>query len=185
MIGNRDFKGCYIFTKNNHYVNPSWVFRWQYHCCLALFPEQSFCRKDDFQQFNNIRDLLESDENADSFGPIFDQFHNQGGASAKKDLTNSTAHNFEQSWLTFSEFVKGHYKKGSGNESNASGKDIFLMPLKAIKHEGHWDVLERVFETSGPTFERMISRFAMLISDMFTVYFKLDLLKTWQCKRSS
>lgn len=67
---------------------------------LALLSERFSQREEELPQFNDITDLVESDENAYSPFPIFDQLYNEGIPSAIQDLTIFTAHNFEPLWLT-------------------------------------------------------------------------------------
>ena len=56
-------------------------------------------------------------------------------------------------------------------KSKFTGKDMLLMLMTVLKHVGQWDILVRVFKIKGPTHERMITRFARLISaELYKVY---------------
>ena len=67
-----------------------------------------------------------------------------------------------------------------------TGKDVPFLLLVVSKHGGQWDVLGRLFNLKGPTFERMITRFASQISNhMYTVFVtKLTEEITMQAQRS-
>lgn len=82
----------------------------------------------------------------------------------------------DQLWLLVSEFGKNVVQEG-GKKINARGKDILMMLLTTVKHGGHWYVLGRVFNISGPTFERMILQFARLVLDHVYSLFIADFSK--------
>lgn len=73
---------------------------------LSLRAETTLRKEEQLSKFNFITDLVESDDEADSPCPIFDQFYSQGRTSAINNLTNFEARDFEQIWPSVSEYVK-------------------------------------------------------------------------------
>lgn len=131
---------------------------------LNLLSDIALRREEDIANYSVERDQQSSDEESDSPCPYFDQFLNQGGDGAIQDMCNFTALEFEQLWNLLESFIKTHYNVGRGKKSHVTGKDALFMFLAVLKHGGHWDVLGRVFKLKGPTFERMITKFVLMIS---------------------
>lgn len=132
---------------------------------LRLLAERSILREEDVRQYNKDPDLDESDTEADSPCPIFDRFYEEGGAEGIKQMSHFDPMQIEKMWLEIFEHVSATYNVGRGRRSDVSGKDAFFMTLVVLKHGGLWDELARGFNMKGPTFERLITRYVVLISD--------------------
>ena len=126
---------------------------------LNLLAEVSLRHEQEIANYSaNVNQNMEDD--LDSNSPYFDEFYNEGGAKAIKELTNFYPAQFEEIWLIVQEFITKNYNSGRGKRCKVSGKDILLMLMTVLKHGGQWDLLGRIFNIKGPTFERMITRFA-------------------------
>ena len=79
---------------------------------LNMLAEASLKREQDIATFSVVRDQDTSDDEVDSECPFFDQFYNQGGASAVKGMINFTPLQFEQLWLLVSDYVGKNYYCG-------------------------------------------------------------------------
>ena len=62
---------------------------------MNLLAESALNRDEEISNFNTTRDESESDNENYLRFPYFNQFYEQGGSSAMKDLCNFEAHEFE------------------------------------------------------------------------------------------
>ena len=131
---------------------------------LHLLSEVALQREEEISNYNIVPDQDESDNEADSPCPYFDQFFENGGTTAIIDMCNFDANEFELLWQLVETHVTQNYNTGRGKKSHVSGKDMLFMFLTTLKHGGHWDILGRVFKIKGPTFERMMTKYVAMIS---------------------
>ena len=90
-------------------------------------------------------------------------------------MTNFEPAEFEEIWLLVEEFISQNYNVGRGKKSEVTGKDALFMLMTVLKYGGQWDMLARIFLMKGPTFERLITRFARLVSEQLYKIFVVDL----------
>lgn len=131
---------------------------------LKILADAAAARDSELQRFNQLPDIIDSDEDSDSPCPVFDLFLNDGGPAAIISMTNFSPSEFEQIWAHLGDFVCKNYNVGRGKKYSTGGKDALFMTITVLKHGGQWDILARIFRMKGPSFERLITSFVRLVS---------------------
>ena len=74
-------------------------------------------------------------------------------------MTNFTLSELSTIWARLDQYVPKNKNTGKGKRTAQTPKDCFFMLLVVMKHGGRWNFLGRMFDVTGPTFERLIVRF--------------------------
>lgn len=103
---------------------------------LNLLSEVSLRRDEEIGNYNTHPDRESSDDEQDSPCPYFDQFFDQGGNGAIRDMSNFSPREFELLWILLETFIKSNCNSGRGKKCHVSGKDMLFMLLVVLKHGG-------------------------------------------------
>ena len=125
----------------------------------------------------------DTDGENDSDSLILDTFYNIGGGSAIVQLTNVTIKEFIQLYGKFRTFLANNYNVGFGRRSQYTEKDALLMVLARLKHGVQWGYLGQTFKMKRATFERLVTRFILMISTRFYELFVLEKGERWPMER--
>lgn len=154
---------------------------------LNILANTAANRIDEFEKYNCTRDVIESDDEAESMSPIFDAFVESGGSEAILSTTNFSIRGFHAIWDHISDFVSNNWCVGRGRRSKFKSMDVLFMTLATMKHGGTWDWLGKMFNIKGPTFERLITKFIEQVSDhlydLFVEKWGQDLTMTKMIRR--
>lgn len=121
----------------------------------------------------------DSDEEADAECPVFDKFYAVDGNASIKVLTNFTGVEFRKLYSLLEDTILEKWNIGRGKKCQQKPMDVLLMALTVLKHGGTWDLLAKPFNITGPTFERMITRFLPIICSKLHELFVADVAETY------
>lgn len=67
--------------------------------------------------------------------------------------------------MAVSAFISADWKKDCKRKIPLNGKDVLFTVLTVIKHGQRWDFKERLSEIKRSTFERVVEKYMIAISD--------------------
>lgn len=126
---------------------------------LRLLAEAAALRAEEHNQYSPNPLCSQEEENEECDSPILDSFIESGGGASVLHMTNFSLSEFMDIWARLSDHAHSHWNTGRGKRTDKSAKDCFFMLLTVCKHGGAWDFLGRMFNTKGPTFERLMVKF--------------------------
>ncbi|DAZ98743.1 TPA: hypothetical protein N0F65_003799 [Lagenidium giganteum] len=78
-------------------------------------------------------------------------------------LTNFSAREVNGLWCDIAEDVLLSWNVGRGRRCKVTPKDVLFMVVVVLKVGGTWDALAAMFKMKGPTFEKMIMKFMVIL----------------------
>ncbi|GMF48130.1 unnamed protein product [Phytophthora fragariaefolia] len=141
----------------NHQLSPAEVA--QGVSALAQLDDDRQARRESVSGVH----IDDSDEEGDSPSPIYHSFLRDDSSNISK-LTNFAPIEFERLWTYLRGYVRDHWNVGRGRKCTQRPKDVLFMFLTSLKHCGKWDILASVFKIKSPTFQKVITSFATVVS---------------------
>ncbi|ETP14257.1 hypothetical protein F441_10791 [Phytophthora nicotianae CJ01A1] len=105
----------------------------------------------------------DTDDEADSPSPVYDSYLNSREESIR-EMTYFGPLEFERLWSMIRDHMTVNCNTGCGRRSSFGGKDVFFMLLTVLKNCGKWDVVAAVFRVKTPSFQKMVTKFATVLS---------------------
>lgn len=126
---------------------------------LERLQDEHRCREVALSAVNTSSYDDDDDDDIDRECPVFDKFYTADGNEGIRKLINFTAVEFRGLYSRIQAQVVSRWNVGRGRKTTQTPMDVFFMSLVVLKHGGSWDLLAKVFEMKGPTFERLIMGF--------------------------
>lgn len=78
-------------------------------------------------------------------------------------MKNLDPSEFMKLWSNVSHVILEKYNLGPGRKSPHTAKNFLFVTLASLQHSGQWEFLARSFGLKGPTFERPITKFIIML----------------------
>ena len=133
---------------------------------LQLLADASVEREHELNQYAAEPEQSDIDEDNGTSCPVIDQFYERRAASIVS-MTNFSPIEFAGIWEHVREFSMDKYTTERRLRSSVTPKDLLFMTLAVLKHGEEWGFMARTFNMKGPTFQRLVVGFVVVLLDYF------------------
>lgn len=133
---------------------------------LRLLAEVATQREEKLKTYGIDNAEVNSDDDADSKCPVLDSFLHAEACFAILRVATVFSREFQNIFGKFEGPKRSNWNIERGRKSAHTAKDLCFMIICALKHGCAWDISARLLRIKTSTFEKFISSFKTLLSEL-------------------